>query len=54
MSVPMAHMGAFCTDIGLGPTIGAAMLSVLLGTAFFARHFWGWLADRIGGLQIVL
>lgn len=53
MSIPMAHMVAFCTDIGLGPTTGAAMLSVLLGTAFFARQFWGWLADRIGGLQMI-
>jgi len=54
MSIPMAHMVAFCTDIGLGPATGAAILSVLLGTAFFARQFWGWLADRIGGLQMIL
>ena len=54
MSMPMAHMVAFCSDIGIGPTQGAAMLSVLLGSAFFARQFWGWLADRIGGLQTVL
>ena len=45
MSMPMAHMVAFCSDIGIGPTQGAAMLSVLLGSAFFARQFWGWLAD---------
>jgi MFS family permease len=30
------------------------MLSVLLGCAFVARQFWGWLADRIGGLQTLL
>ena len=54
MSMPMAHMVAFCSDIGIGPTSGAAMLSVLLGTAFFSRQFWGWLADRIGGLQTIL
>ena len=30
------------------------MLSVLLGSAFFARQFWGWLADRIGGLRTML
>jgi len=53
MSIPMAHMVAFCSDIGLGPSNGAAMLSVLLGTAFFSRQFWGWLADRIGGLQTI-
>ena len=54
MSMPMAHMVAFCSDLGIGPTSGAAMLSVLLGTAFLSRQFWGWLADRIGGLQTIL
>jgi MFS family permease len=54
MSIPMAHMVAFCSDIGLGPGVGAAMLSVLMGSAFLARQFWGWLSDRIGGLQTIL
>jgi MFS family permease len=52
--MPMAHMVAFCSDIGIAPTQGAAMLSVLLGSAFFARQFWGWLADRVGGLRTIL
>ena len=30
------------------------MLSVLLGTAFISRQFWGWVADRVGGLKTVL
>ena len=30
------------------------MLSVLLGCAFVSRMFWGWAADRIGGLGAVL
>ena len=31
------------------------MLSVLLGSAFLAtRQFWGWLADRVGGVQTLL
>ena len=54
MSMPMAHMVAFCTDIGLAATQGAAMLSVLLASAFFARQFWGWMADRVGGLRTIL
>jgi MFS family permease len=54
MSMPMAHMVAFCSDIGIGPAHGAAMLSVLLGTAFVARQAWGWIADRMGGLVTVL
>ena len=53
MSMPMAHMVAFCSDIGIVPTRGAAVLSVLLGSAFFARQFWGWLADRIGALRTI-
>lgn len=54
MAVPMHHVPAFCTDLGMTPQYGAAMLSVLLGCAFLARQFWGWVADRIGGLQTLL
>ena len=54
MSVPSSHLVAFCSDIGIAPTHGAAMLSVLLGSAFVSRQFWGMLADRIGGLRTVL
>lgn len=54
MSVPSAHLVAFCGDIGIKPTHGAAMLSVLLGSAFVARQAWGALADRIGGLRTVM
>lgn len=54
MSVPSSHLVAFCSDIGIAPTHGAAMLSVLLGCAFISRQFWGALADRIGGLRTVL
>jgi MFS family permease len=54
MSMPMQHMVAFCSDIGIGATHGALMLSVLLGCAFMARQFWGWLSDRIGGVHTIL
>lgn len=54
MSVPSAHIVAFCGDIGIRPTHGAAMLSLMLGCAFLARQAWGSLADRIGGLRTVL
>jgi MFS family permease len=54
MSVPAAHIVAFCGDIGIKPTHGAAMLSVMLGCAFFARQLWGAMADRIGGLRTVM
>jgi MFS family permease len=52
--VPNGHLVAFCTDIGIAPAQGAAMLSVLLACAFLSRQFWGMLADRIGGLRAVM
>jgi MFS family permease len=54
MSLPSSHLVAFCSDVGIAPTHGAAMLSVMLGAAFVSRQFWGALADRIGGLRTVL
>ena len=54
MAIPSSHLVAFCSDIGVSPSHGAAMLSVLLGCAFVSRQFWGTLADRIGGLRTVL
>jgi MFS family permease len=54
MSIPTAHLIAHCGDIGLTAAKGAAMVSVLLVTAFFSRQLWGWLSDRIGGLMALL
>jgi MFS family permease len=54
MSMPQAHLVAFCSDLGISPAHGAAMVSVLLGAAFFSRQFWGAIADRIGGLYTML
>ena len=54
MAMPSQHIVAFCGDLGFASQSGAAMLSVLLGSAFVARQFWGWVADRIGGLQTLL
>ncbi len=54
MALPAAHLVSFCTDVGISPAHGAAMLSLLLGSAFVSRQFWGWVADRIGGLRAVL
>jgi MFS family permease len=54
MSMPQSHLVAFCTDLGISRVHGAAMLSVLLGTAFLSRQIWGLISDRIGGLQTAL
>ena len=58
MAMPQGHLVAFCSDLGISRSVGALMLSVLLGTAFLqpadlgrdlrphrrARHR----ADRLG------
>jgi MFS family permease len=54
MAMPQAHLPALCSDLGILASHGAAMVSVLLGTAFVSRQFWGWVADRVGGLKTVL
>jgi MFS family permease len=54
MSMPQQHLVAFCSDLGISTTLGATMLSVLLGMGFFSRQGWGWLSDRMGGLLTAL
>ncbi len=54
MSMPQGHLVAFCGDLGINASHGAAMLSALLASAFFSRQLWGLIADRIGGLLTVL
>lgn len=54
MAMPQGHLVAFCGDLGISRAVGAAMLSVLLGTAFLSRQIWGAISDRIGGLRTVL
>lgn len=54
MSMPQGHLVAFCSDLGIAASVGAMMLSVLLGTAFISRQIWGAISDRIGGLPTVL
>lgn len=54
MSMPQAHLVALCTDHGISAATGAAMVSVLLGSAFLSRQVWGVISDRIGGLYTML
>ena len=54
MAMPQGHLVALCSDLGITPAHGTAMLSVLLGTAFLSRQIWGYISDRIGGLRTVL
>jgi nitrate/nitrite transporter NarK len=52
--MPQAHLVAFCSDLGISPAHGAAMVSVLLGAAFLSRQVWGVISDKIGGLYTML
>ena len=54
MAMPPGHLVALCSDLGIAPSRGALMLSVLLGSAFVSRLFWGWLSDTVGGLYTIL
>jgi MFS family permease len=54
MAMPQTHLVAFCSDLGISAAHGAAMVSVLLGAAFFSRQVWGLISDRIGGLYTML
>ena len=54
MAMPQGHLVALCSDRGLAPAVGAAMLSVLLTVAFVSRQVWGAVSDRIGGIRTAL
>jgi MFS family permease len=54
MAMPASHLIALCGDLGLGPSRGAVMLSVLLVCAFLSRQVWGSISDRLGGLPTLL
>lgn len=54
MALPQSHLVAFCTDVGIPAASSALMLSVLQASAFVSRQFWGWLADRVGGLVTLI
>jgi MFS family permease len=54
MALPASHLVAFCGDIGIPASDGAAMLSVMLTCAFISRQAWGMVADRIGGLRTII
>jgi MFS family permease len=54
MALPQSHLVAFCSDVGVPAASSALMLSLLQACAFVSRQFWGWLADRVGGLLTLI
>lgn len=54
MSMPQAHIVAYCTDLGFGAARGAEMLSLMLAAGIVSRRVSGAICDRIGGLRTLL
>ncbi|MDQ8731073.1 MFS transporter [Bradyrhizobium sp. LHD-71] len=54
MSMPQAHLVAYCGDLGYGAARGAEMLAVMLGFGVTSRLIFGWVLNLIGGLPTLL
>ncbi len=54
MSMPQVHIVAYCADLGYGVARGAEMLSLMLALGIVSRIASGFLADRIGGVAVLL
>ena len=50
MAVPLVHLVPLGIDLGCSPRAAAGLLLSLMISGVFGRLFFGWLADRIGGL----
>jgi MFS family permease len=54
MGMPQVHIVAYCGDLGYGAARGAEMLSLMLGFGIISRVGSGIIADRIGGVAVLL
>jgi MFS family permease len=54
MAMPQVHIVAYCADLGYGAARGAEMLALMLGLGIISRVASGYLADRFGGLNVLL
>ena len=50
MAVPLVHLVPLGIGLGCCPQTAAGLLLALMVSGVFGRLFFGWLADRIGGL----
>jgi MFS family permease len=50
MAVPLVHLVPLGIDLGCTPQTAAGLLLALMISGVFGRLFFGWLADRVGGL----
>jgi MFS family permease len=54
MAMPQVHIVAYCSDLGYGVARGAQMLALMLALGMVSRVASGFLADRIGGMAVLL
>jgi MFS family permease len=54
MAMPQVHIVAYCADLGYGAARGAEMLALMLGLGVVSRIASGFLADKIGGVAVLL
>ncbi len=54
MSMPLAQMVAYCSTLGYGTATGAEIASLLLICSGVSRLGFGFVSDRIGGLNTIL
>lgn len=54
MSMPQVHIISYCVGLGYGPAVGVQMLSTMLFGGVISRIGFGFIADKIGGIQTVL
>ncbi len=54
MSMPQVHIVAYCGDLGYGVSIGAQIISLMLGLGVVSRISSGAIADRIGAGPMLL
>jgi len=53
MSMPMAQMVAYCSTLGYGTEMGAEIASLLLICSGVSRLGFGFVSDKIGGLNTI-
>jgi MFS family permease len=54
MAVPLVHVVAHASDLGLGADLGATLLAVILALSFASRLGIGLVADRLGSRNALL
>jgi predicted MFS family arabinose efflux permease len=54
MSMPQVHIVSYCIDLGFGSAVGGEMLSLMLIGGVLSRLFFGFIADKLGGIRTLM